>query len=524
MNRNACFWILLIIAFYLCIGNSWANSVNNEENQEIMLNPKTINLDENNNITILKTTFNTTNKITTTNKINTTNEDTITNKNTSSKSNTTSKNVDIKLKTNIQILSKITYNSQNIKVELEDTKGIKINNAKIYCIIQYNNNTKYYKKYTDKKGIAKFKFDINSNFIAKFEFKGTNNYSKTSSKKIKVIKEVPLKTITQLSTDFKEYIEKNGKIPRRIKINETYFSNEEIYYLMIKSILNIKKSMKTSIKLKSLNSAKNQNYKQINGIIYLNEYLQITKNILEFTNQYKIAPNYAISSLGNIPYSETFYMYSRILSYYDSKKTLANYVTLININSFKKTEINILNIMEHNLDYILLNNKYKIQNSVLNEKNKEKSLKKYLINSKNCDITNTKIKKLTKTLTSSLKDTYIKAKTIFEYVRDNIYYKNYNNTLHGAIKTLTKKLGNCVDQSHLLVALSRAAGIPARYVHSSSCKFTSGLVCGHVWTQLLIGDIWVVADPTSYRNSLGVVKNWNNYNYQLKGKYSSLPF
>ena len=125
MNRNACFWILLIIAFYLCIGNSWANSVTNEENQEIMLNPKTINLDENNNITILKTTVNTTNKITTTNKINTTNEDTITNRNTSSKSNTTSKNVDIKLKTNIQILSNITYNSQNIKVELEDTKGIK---------------------------------------------------------------------------------------------------------------------------------------------------------------------------------------------------------------------------------------------------------------------------------------------------------------------------------------------------------------------------------------------------------------
>ena len=153
-----------------------------------------------------------------------------------------------------------------------------------------------------------------------------------------------------------------------------------------------------------------------------------------------------------------------------------------------------------------------------------KALKKYLVSSKNCQVNNKQIKAFAKSLTKSLKTDYQKAKKIFTWVRDHITYKKYSNTLRGALKTLKSRKGNCVDQSHLLIALSRAAGIPARYVNGGNCKFTSGYVSGHVWAQLYIKNKWVVADTTSYRNSLGKIKNWNTKSYTHYGEYSSISF
>ena len=80
-----------------------------------------------------------------------------------------------------------------------------------------------------------------------------------------------------------------------------------------------------------------------------------------------------------------------------------------------------------------------------------------------------------------------------------------------------------MDQAHLSIALYRAAGLPARYVHGT-CVFSSGSTYGHVWAQVLIGDTWIVSDSTSTRNSFDNVVNWNNYNYSLNGYYSSISF
>ena len=152
------------------------------------------------------------------------------------------------------------------------------------------------------------------------------------------------------------------------------------------------------------------------------------------------------------------------------------------------------------------------------------ALRKYLSSTKNCQVKNKDIQDLAKTLTSKLKTDYEKGKKLFNWVRDNIQYKKYRNTLRGAVNTLKTKKGNCVDQSHLLIALSRASGIPARYVKGGGCKFTSGYVSGHIWTQLYINKKWVVADTTSPRNTLGKIRNWNTKNYKLYGQFSSISF
>ena len=165
-----------------------------------------------------------------------------------------------------------------------------------------------------------------------------------------------------------------------------------------------------------------------------------------------------------------------------------------------------------------------IPKSILNSKYKGESLKKYLSSSTNCQVKNANIKKLAESLTKNCKNNLQKAKKIFNWVRDNIAYEKYPNTRKGAAKLLVSKKGNCVDQAHLTVALARSAGIPARYVNANNCKFSTGYTSGHVWAEFLIEDTWVAGDTTSYRNSFGVVKNWNIKNYKLLGKYSSISF
>jgi transglutaminase-like putative cysteine protease len=92
------------------------------------------------------------------------------------------------------------------------------------------------------------------------------------------------------------------------------------------------------------------------------------------------------------------------------------------------------------------------------------------------------------------------------------------------VGTLTSGSANCCDHSHLVVALSRAAGLPARYVHGY-CYFTSsGNWYGHVFAQIYVNGQWYNADATSSRNTLGAINNWNTNTWTYKGTYASLPF
>ena len=56
---------------------------------------------------------------------------------------------------------------------------------------------------------------------------------------------------------------------------------------------------------------------------------------------------------------------------------------------------------------------------------------------------------------------------IYQWVHDNIYWQPTQGSVQGAQDTLDKKAGNAMDTASLLIALLRAAGIPARYVYGS---------------------------------------------------------
>ncbi len=149
------------------------------------------------------------------------------------------------------------------------------------------------------------------------------------------------------------------------------------------------------------------------------------------------------------------------------------------------------------------------------------SLQPYLKATKNCQVTNSQIKSLASKITRGKTTTYAKAVAIFNWVRNNLGYSFYYNTKKGAVGALNARTGNCVDTAHLVIALERAAGIPARYVHGNA-RFTSGHVYGHVWAEVYVNGKWYKADATSNKNSFGVVKNWTRAT--IKGRYASLPF
>lgn len=158
----------------------------------------------------------------------------------------------------------------------------------------------------------------------------------------------------------------------------------------------------------------------------------------------------------------------------------------------------------------------------INEKASGALSSAYLKSSSHCSVNAAAIKSVVTKVTKGLTHDVDKARAIFNYVRDYVVYSYYYNSKHGSTKTLNKGYGNCVDQAHLLISMYRTAGLKARYVHGK-CTFGDGRF-GHVWTQVLIGNTWVVGDPISTKNKLGVIKNWNTKTCTIHNKYISLPF
>lgn len=149
------------------------------------------------------------------------------------------------------------------------------------------------------------------------------------------------------------------------------------------------------------------------------------------------------------------------------------------------------------------------------------SLKPYLQATRNCQVNDSRITADVQNITAGITDPYKKAVTLYNWLHNHLSYQFYDNTRKGTVRTLTSGYGNCCDEGHLMVAFTRAAGIPARYMHVNG-KFSSGTY-GHIIAQLYLNGNWLNADLTSRYNALGVVKNWTLVGKAL-GYYRELPF
>ena len=293
----------------------------------------------------------------------------------------------------------------------------------------------------------------------------------------------------------KAYIESNKKLPDYVQVGTRQVTMPQFLKLLTAGLLKVKSGSKSSVTLKSVGSPMKPTQNLKTGNIYKTEYLVLAGKVASFINSYGKAPNYSSSTLGKIQYESLVYMYSRIMNYYGTKNVLPNYASM---KSWQTTSNNPTTPIPA-------------------------ALQIYLQQTNNCQSADPTIKALASSITQGTSSNCQKATNLFNWVRDNIGYSFYYNTKSGALVTLQAKTANCCDTTHLLVALSRAAGIPARYV-SGVCKFNSGTLYGHVWAQLYVNGNWYTADAISSRNTFGVINNWDTTSWTLKGIYSELPF
>ncbi len=113
-----------------------------------------------------------------------------------------------------------------------------------------------------------------------------------------------------------------------------------------------------------------------------------------------------------------------------------------------------------------------------------------------------------------------KAEAIFAYARDEWEWENYNNTKKGAVGTINAKGGNCCDLTHATLAMCRATGIPARYLHGK-CYFSSGEI-GHVIPEIYVDGKWWIADPSNNNATFGT-PTWQGM-ATFHGRYNELEF
>ena len=318
-----------------------------------------------------------------------------------------------------------------------------------------------------------------------------------------------LNDILDAATRVKNYVLKNKKLPKTVGVSSDELTIAQFTYSMGVAIKNINEN-KNSNKISTIKLDSPSTPHRCNTKVYLEEYIDAIKRVLAFCEKNGAAPAYVVSSSIEIGYKEYSFGFSKILDFYKNEKALPLYC-VFDSSVFDDNS-------SQGISGVTLKNG-------INEKNKETDLNKYLKQSNSaCYITDA-IKTKARQLTSGRTTTKEKATAIFNFVKNQITYKYYENSLYGASKTLINGVGNCCDQANLIVALCRQSGIPVRYSHGQHCYFYySQKYYGHVWAQILIGDTWYAADPTGSNNSLGVIKNWNINTFNTLRQYALLPF
>ena len=322
-------------------------------------------------------------------------------------------------------------------------------------------------------------------------------------------------TVAQIMTaaaSLKTYVEKNKALPSTVTVGSTKISTAQFSYLETIAVqyLNAKKS--TSTKIGVINVSGNSATYSININPAQSAYVSAAKSVGSYMSSNKKAPSYVTVSSAKADYRVYTYAFAKILAFYNTNKRLPSTCTFqSSVFSSSPTPT------PGDLTY----------KKGVNEIATETDLSKYLVLSGHCK-NNSAITKLANDLTKNCKSDLEKANAIFEYVKKNIGYSYYYNSLYDATGTLTKKTANCCDHSNLIVSLCRSAGIACRYSHAK-CTFNSGTNVGHVWVQIYVKDyngqnVWIAADATSSSNTLGHINNWKLSSMTNLKQYNLLPF
>lgn len=431
---------------------------------------------------------------------------------------TTSGNINLAVKISSTIKNSGTsmLNGTLYNVTLKDADAKVLSNKSITFTL----DGKTYKNNTNAKGVASLLISESAPKTTKltYKFAGDSAYTASSgSVSINVISDKVF-TFDHIMTgakNLRSHVEKNGLLPSAVTVNTIRLDIPTYSYLLSKAIQEVNSGKKGNIAIIDIDSNyTNNGSTKIKADLNKDGYLALINTLINKSATNGKIPSYITTPIGNVSPNLYIFGLSKVLDFYRLNNRLPNYVTLNakdvdgsaspdvdkkgNASQYKKglNEVQSLSAAE---------------------------LAKYLTASGN-DALNADIKALAKQLTQGKTTTWAKAQAIFNYVRDNIDYEYYANTKYKATGTLSKKRGNCCDHANLVVALCRAADIPARFSHAKNCRFRSGLVTGHVWAQIYVDGVWYTADATSKSNQLGNIQNWNTNSFTNLNQYVHLAF
>jgi hypothetical protein len=292
------------------------------------------------------------------------------------------------------------------------------------------------------------------------------------------------------ANNVKKFVDTNKRLPNYVTISNLQLTMPQYLMLLSYGVVNLKNGNTGSITLKTISGASNPTQTVKTGTLGKTEYVKMAGNLKTFMGTYGRLPNYLTSSLGKMRYESLIYTYSKVVAFYGYNKRLPNTVS--------------------------------VKSWTASSTNTTTDMSKYLQPTANCPSTDSTITTLASSITSGLTTNYAKATAIFNWVRDHLSYSYYYNSKKGALGALSSRTANCCDHSHLVVALARAAGLPARYQHGT-CKFSDGTF-GHVWAQIYVDGSWYYADAISDKNTFGAINNWDLSSVVIHGTYIELPF
>ena len=104
---------------------------------------------------------------------------------------------------------------------------------------------------------------------------------------------------------------------------------------------------------------------------------------------------------------------------------------------------------------------------------------------------------------------YSRAQAICKWVAQHVTFQsNTTSSATSALDTLIDRVGVCRDFAHLMIALCRAANLPARM--TSGMDYGADLVLGppdfHAYVEVFLGDRWYIFDPSGTAIPMGFVR------------------
>ena len=399
----------------------------------------------------------------------------------------------------------------NYYITLKNSAGKVLKNTKVK--IKFKGKT--YTKKTNSRGKVSMLMNYKlGTYPIVVSFSGSKYYNSSKlSTKVKIgDPSVSVSDIVTTAKDLKKRVDYISILTDdyTVTIDKKVYSMDEFAYLMAGALTNIKSGSKANVKIKDLSNNYKSKGPKINGKLSKSEYLKLAKEVTKFVNSKKRIPYYESTKLGKVEANLYIYTFAKVLDSYGNNGKLPSSVkvkTFYIKGGYSSSLIQKGKIL----------NCRQIFNSA--------SFAKYLQTGGKSAYTEA-MKKKAKALTAGLKTPMAKAIAIFRFVRDDVAYSFYTNSLKGAKGTYSSRSGNCCDKANLIVAMCRSVGVHARYSHAQGCRFSSGLYTGHVWAQVYDTQTqtWYSADATSHRNEVGNIKNWNTKSHYRDNNYVLIPF